>query len=272
MSTTPCVRDAGNVKETLSSNHQMSASVTSATVSNITQERDATHLCHLYSGLSQDDKNQFLKSFAAENNQFDVSVSKKLSKKLSSLTEKITISDTNKLHQQILSHLEPPYLQTFIKIGQLKGGVKFLVDMRKDLLYLIRQTDVKSSENDYAALKALNLNLKNLLSNWFSVGFLNLEQVTWQSPCSLVEKICDYEAVHPISSWNDIKKRVGNNRRCFVYTHPSMPGEPVVILHVALTPGHVSDDVDVLVRHQETNMTEDSQSVKTAIFYSGMGF
>ena len=147
-----------------------------------------------------------------------------------------------------------------------------MVDMRKDLLDLLKQTDVKSSESEFAALKALNLNLKNLLSNWFSVGFLQLEQVTWQSPCSLVEKICDYEAVHPIVSWNDIKKGVGNNRRCFVYTHPSMPGEPVVILHVALTPGHVSDNVDVLVRHQESNTVEDKQSVKTAMFYSGMRY
>ena len=105
-----------------------------------------------------------------------------------------------------LSTLEPPHLKSFIKVGQLKGGVKFLIDLRKDLLDLLKQTDNDKSE--HLALKSLNADLKDLLSNWFSVGFLNLEQVTWESPCSLVEKICEYEAVHPIASWSDIKKTI----------------------------------------------------------------
>ena len=85
---------------------------------------------------------------------------------------------------------------------------------------------------------------------------------------SLVEKICEYEAVHPIVSWTDIKTRVGEHRRCFVYTHPSMPGEPVVILHVALTPGHVADNVDTLVRHREQRSPEVREECRAAIFYS----
>lgn len=44
-----------------------------------------------------------------------------------------------------------------------------------------------------------------------------------------------YEAVHPVRNWTDIKRRVGPYRRCYAFTHASMPGEPLVVLHVALT-------------------------------------
>jgi len=235
-----------NRNETINSAIKLSQNVSDITISNITIETAATKFCNQYSVLTRDQKFEFLRKFSVESD-----------KESSSSFE----SDSGSL--------EPPHQKTFIKIGQLKGGVKFLVDLRKDLLDLLKQSDLEKSE--HVALKTLNANLKNLLSNWFSVGFLNLEQVTWESPCSLVEKICDYEAVHPISSWTDIKKRIGNHRRCFVYTHPSMPGEPMVILHVALTDGSVSDSVDLLVRHnldQNRNQPEQKDHCKGAIFYS----
>lgn len=44
-----------------------------------------------------------------------------------------------------------------------------------------------------------------------------------------------YEAVHPMrGSWPDLKRRLGPNRRCHVFTHASLPDEPLVILHTAL--------------------------------------
>ena len=50
-------------------------------------------------------------------------------------------------------------------------------------------------------------------------------------------QVSDYEAVHPIRNLTDLKRRVGPYRRCFVFTHSSMPREPVVVLHTALTNG-----------------------------------
>jgi len=235
-----------NGNETINSAVKLSQNVHDSSISNITVEATATKFCFKYSNLSRDQKFEFLRKFSIVNDQ------KMESERIGEL-----------------SKLEPPHLKSFIKVGQLKGGVKFLVDLRKDLLELLKQTDNEKSE--LLALKSLNADLKNLLSNWFSVGFLNLEQVTWESPCSLVEKICEYEAVHPIASWSDIKKRIGNHRRCFVYTHPSMPGEPMVILHVALTDGSVSNSVDLLVRHnldQNRNQPEQKDKCKGAIFYS----
>ena len=34
--------------------------------------------------------------------------------------------------------------------------------------------------------------------------------------------------------WEDLKRRLAPDRRCYIYTHRSMPGEPVVVLHTAL--------------------------------------
>ncbi|CAG2183167.1 unnamed protein product, partial [Oppiella nova] len=82
----------------------------------------------------------------------------------------------------------------------------------------------------------LSNHLKDLLSLWFSVGFLNLERITWNSPTSMLQKISEYEAVHPMRSWADLKRRLGPYRRCFVFSHSCLPCEPLVILHVALTP------------------------------------
>lgn len=47
-------------------------------------------------------------------------------------------------------------------------------------------------------------------------------------------KVSDYEAIHPIRNWLDLKRRVGPYRRCYIFTHPSMPREPIVVLHTAL--------------------------------------
>lgn len=43
------------------------------------------------------------------------------------------------------------------------------------------------------------------------------------------------EAVHPVKDWLDMKQRVGPYRRCFFFSHCSSPGDPLVVLHVALT-------------------------------------
>ena len=57
-------------------------------------------------------------------------------------------------------------------------------------------------------------------------------------------QISEYEAVHPIRNWTDLKRRVGPYRRCFVFTHSSMPREPVVVLHTALTE-EISNSIQV---------------------------
>ena len=257
----------GGVADTLAIMRHLTESVRRQNVSNMTQEAAAVSLCQQYSDLGPEEKGSFLKQLSLTTATRDTSSSTDtILARLGQTAGSLDQAARTKLHRELVTSLAPPYTQSFTRIGQIQGGVKFLVDMRRDLLDLIKQTDAKSAE--FAALRDMNGNLKSLLSNWFSVGFLSLEQVTWHSPCSLVEKICEYEAVHPIVSWTDIKTRVGEHRRCFVYTHPSMPGEPVVILHVALTPGHVADNVDTLVRHREPRRPEVREECRAAIFYS----
>lgn len=43
----------------------------------------------------------------------------------------------------------------------------------------------------FSCLQEMSGVLKNMLSEWFSTGFLNLERVTWQSPCEVLQKISE---------------------------------------------------------------------------------
>ena len=44
--------------------------------------------------------------------------------------------------------------------------------------------------------------------------------------------------------WDDLKRRLAPDRRCYMYTHRSMPGEPVVVLHTALE-YEIADNIQV---------------------------
>ena len=126
------------------------------------------------------------------------------------------------------------------------------------LQQLIEKNQKKQDQLLVFRLKLLSDQLKTLLDLCFSIGFLKLTRITWNSPCSMLQKvqpkfwnlfitlisklikplflkISEYEAVHPIKSWIDIKRRVGPYRRCYVFTHSSLPNEPLAILHIALT-------------------------------------
>ena len=92
----------------------------------------------------------------------------------------------------------------------------------------------ESGSLDHLLLE-MSQHLKDILGQWFMPHLLELRQVTWESPCDLLEKVSYYEAVHPLRHWKDLKHRLGRNRRCFVFLHRALPREPLVILHVALT-------------------------------------
>lgn len=245
-------------------------------VSSITQEKAAHQFCELYLGLDKIQRSQFLTQFAVDY-KVDSENVKEVALRLAD--SEGTGPLAAKIHQEMKNSLTPPQNLAFSKIGQIQGGVKFLVDLRKDVIGTLKE--VNPSSSDFAALKLMNSNLQSLLSYWFSMGFMAIEQVTWNSPCALLQKVSDYEAVHPVKNWTDLKTRVGPYRRCFVYTHPSMPGEPVVILHVALTET-VASSITSLVRDHRSvkgfdkdqtwsgfgNTTEDPELCKAAIFYS----
>lgn len=147
-------------------------------------------------------------------------------------------------------------LRILTQFNALPQGVKFLVDLRADLLRFI--------EHD-PALRSLDRELESRLSAWFDVGFLELQRITWNSPAALLEKLIEYEAVHAIGSWSDLKNRLDSDRRCYAFFHPRMPMEPLIFVEVALT-DHLADNVQALL--DEHAPVFDARRATTAIFYS----
>ena len=52
----------------------------------------------------------------------------------------------------------------------------------------------------------------------------------------LLEKIIHHEAVHEIDGWEDLRRRLQPDRRCFAFFHPQLPDEPLIFVEVALLP------------------------------------
>ena len=152
--------------------------------------------------------------------------------------------------------LVPPAVRLLTQLNAIPEGIKFLVDMRADLLPLAR---------DHPRLEALDDGFRSLLATWFDVGFLSLRRVTWESPAALLEKIIAYEAVHEIRSWSDLRHRLHGDRRCYAFFHPSMPGEPLIFVEVALVGGMAGDVQELL---EERRQPLDPAAADTAVFYS----
>lgn len=152
--------------------------------------------------------------------------------------------------------LESPRLRLLKRFNGIAGGVKFLVDLRADLLRLTRKD---------ASLAPLGREMRGLLASWFDAGFLELHAISWDSPAALLEKLIAYEAVHEIRSWNDMKKRLASDRRCFGFFHPAMPDEPLIFVEVALVNG-MADNVQKLL--DESKPAAGAEEADTAIFYS----
>ncbi len=152
--------------------------------------------------------------------------------------------------------LEPPRARLLTQFTTIPDGMKFLVDMRAELL--------RHTRGD-PALSALEADFRTLLATWFDVGFLELRHIDWDSPASLLEKLVQYEAVHQIRSWRDLKNRLDVDRRCYGFFHPRMPDEPLIFVEVALMRG-LSDSVQGLL--DESAPHEDPRGADTAIFYS----
>jgi len=152
--------------------------------------------------------------------------------------------------------LEPPAVRLLREFVGVPQGVKFVVDLRAELLALAKNE---------AAARALAEDLRPLLSDWFDVGFLDLVRIDWSASAALLEKLVAYEAVHTIRSWRDLKNRLDSDRRCFAFFHPRMPDEPLIFVEVALVDGMAGNVQRLLDARDETH---DPRRANTAIFYS----
>ena len=147
-------------------------------------------------------------------------------------------------------------IRILTQFNALPQGVKFLVELRADLLRYLEKDD---------ELAVLDRELESRLTAWFDVGFLELQRITWHSPASLLEKLIQYEAVHEIRSWSDLQNRLDSDRRLYAFFHPRMPMEPLIFVEVALTRA-LSGNIQELL--DESAPVLDTSRADTAIFYS----
>ena len=147
-------------------------------------------------------------------------------------------------------------IRILTQFNALPQGIKFLVDLRADLLRFLDKDE---------ELAVLDRELESRLTAWFDVGFLELQRITWHSPASLLEKLIQYEAVHEIRSWSDLRNRLGSDRRLYAFFHPRMPAEPLIFVEVALTK-ELSGNIQALL--DEHAPVLETERADTAIFYS----
>src|SRR5205814_10123133 len=74
------------------------------------------------------------------------------------------------------------------------------------------------------------------------------ERIDWRTSALVLEKLIQYEAVHAIHGWRDLRRRLESDRRCFAFFHPQLPDEPIIFIEVALArrmSAHVQPLLDV---------------------------
>jgi malonyl-CoA decarboxylase len=152
---------------------------------------------------------------------------------------------------------EPRRQELFRRLNQSAGATARLVSMRVDLLGFVKE---------HPELKRTDLDFLHLLRSWFNRGFLVLRQISWETPASILEKIVEYEAVHAINDWEDLRRRLyPSDRRCFAYFHPTMPDEPLIFVEVALMKSVPSSIQHVLAENRTPRQATDTN---VAVFYS----
>lgn len=114
-------------------------------------------------------------------------------------------------------------------------GTKSAMRLRDSVTALSRKDKDSPLVSHY---KDFNSQLKNYLSIAFSSDTLQFGRVEFgESSGTLLEKVAEQDSVlHRVRTLRDLKKRLGEGRRCFALTHPSLPNDPIAFIHCALTP------------------------------------
>ena len=121
--------------------------------------------------------------------------------------------------------VEPPRQELLRRLNRAPGGTRIIVGMRERLLdALPKDRELQQVDDDF----------HHLLQSWFNPGFLRIARVDWHTPATLLEQLIRHEAVHEIRGWNDLRRRLQDDRRCFAFFHPALPDEPLIFVEVAL--------------------------------------
>jgi malonyl-CoA decarboxylase len=158
--------------------------------------------------------------------------------------------------QALIDAAEPPRQELFRRLNRMPGGTSVVLRLRRALLKrLPAQPELQVIEAD----------LLHLLTSWFNPGFLQMKRVDWNSPAQLLEKIIQHEAVHAVDGWDDLRRRLQPDRRCFAFFHPQLPDEPLIFVEVALLP-EMPEGIAPLIDKASSTLPNDRHRV--AAFYS----
>jgi len=152
--------------------------------------------------------------------------------------------------------VEPPRQELFRRCNMAPGGTAVLVEMRRRLLRTL---------GDHPHRAEIDADLTHLFRSWFNRGFLTLARIDWQTSAVVLERLIQYEAVHQIQGWHDLRRRLESDRRCYAFFHPALPQEPLIFIEVALTravTAHVQPLLD------PDSRVDDPARATCAIFYS----
>ena len=209
----------------------------------ITVARDITEL---YQTLSLENKITFFKK-----------INEKYKPSFTKVNEAIDIykkTQSEKNLTNLFKVSEGKRRELFRRMNLAPNGTSIIVTLREDLLKILKNNN---------ELSALDNDLRHLFRAWFNPGFLKLEKITWDTKAAILEKIIKYERVHQINDMNELKRRLGEDRRFFSYFHPALEDEPIIFVQVALTKG-LGKSIQELMKPS----SEDQNKCDTATFYS----
>ncbi|MBI4764426.1 MAG: malonyl-CoA decarboxylase family protein [Deltaproteobacteria bacterium] len=169
--------------------------------------------------------------------------------------------DATRLQQGLIGlrrKIESPRIRIFRNFLNFSGGLKFLLDLRADVIAAQRQNPVN--------LEPLDLDIAQLFDLWFQGGFLFLNEITLDSPYRQIRFLKEHDLVHPMASLEEMGSRLGADRRCFALYHRLMPDEPITFIEAALTRG-MATSIHTIMENREDPLNN-KKSPDTAIFYS----
>src|SRR5713101_2016366 len=212
----------------------------------------ARELHHVLRALDPDDRRSFQRYLATEF-QPDKAA-------LRVAAERYLADTTAEAAAALAQAADPPRQELLRRMNMAPGGTGTLIAMRSEITAHLRHEP---------ELKLLDADLKHLFASWFNRGFLELRRIDWQSPAAVLEKLIAYEAVHAIKGWDDLRRRLAPDRRCFAFFHPALPGEPLIFVEVALVEGLATSMPPLLSQDvEEDTARAQAAGADTAIFYS----
>ena len=209
----------------------------------ITVARDITNL---YQSLSFENKLLFFKKI---NEKYKPSHTK-----VTEAIENYQKTQNDKNLYKLFVTSEGKRRELFKRMNMAPNGISTIVSLREDLLKIL---------DENKDLIPLDDDLRELFKSWFNPGFLKLAKITWDTKAAVLEKIMKYERVHEIKDMDELKTRLGEDRRFFSYFHPALEDEPIIFVQVALTNG-LGKSIQEITKPR----SDGDKKYDTATFYS----